>query len=43
MSTRIVDRAEGAIMFFIIEEAKERILDFPKGTIKVLSFYLVLI
>ena len=28
-----LDRAEGAIMFFIIEEAKETILDFSKGTV----------
>ena len=30
-------------MFFIIEEAKETIIDFPKGTVKVLWFYFVLI
>ena len=30
-------------MFFIIEEAKEAVLDFSKGTVKVLSFYFVLI
>ena len=29
-------RAEGATLFFIIEEAKERILDFSKGTFEVL-------
>ena len=28
-----LDRAEGAIMFFIIEEAKETILDISKGTV----------
>ena len=27
--------------FFIIEEAKETILDFFQGTVKVLSFYFV--
>ena len=31
------------ITFFIIEEAKETILDFSQGTVKVLSFYFVLI
>ena len=35
--------AEGAAMFFIIEEAKETLLDFSKGTVKVLRFYFVLI
>ena len=29
-------RAECATMFFIIEEAKETVLDFSKGTIKLL-------
>ena len=29
-------RGEGALMFFIIEEAKETVLDFSKGTVKVL-------
>ena len=32
-----LDRAAGATMFFIIEEAKETILDFSQGTVKVLS------
>ena len=41
--TGSLDRAEGATMFFIIEEAKEIILDFPQGTVKVLQFYFVLI
>ena len=36
-------RAEGARMYFIIEEAKETVLDFSKGTVKVLWFYFVLI
>ena len=30
-------------IFFIIEEAKETILDFSQGTFKVLKFYFVLI
>ena len=30
-------------IFFIIEEVKETILDFSKGTVKVLSFYFILI
>ena len=37
-----LNRAEGATMFFIIEEPKETVLDFSKGTVKVLSFYFVL-
>ena len=31
-----LDREEGATMFFIIEEAKENVLVFPQGTVKVL-------
>ena len=31
-----LDRTEGATMFFIIEEAKETVLNFSKGTVKVL-------
>ena len=31
-----LDRAESSTMFFIIEEAKETVLDFSKGTVKVL-------
>ena len=34
-----LDRAEGSTMFFIIEEAKETVLDFSKETVKVLWFY----
>ena len=34
--TRNLDRAKGATMFFIIEEAKETVLDFSQGTVKVL-------
>ena len=33
-----LDRAEGLKMFFIIEEAKQIVLDFSKGTVKVLCF-----
>ena len=29
-------QAESATMFFIIEEANETVLDFSKGTVKVL-------
>ena len=29
-----LDKAEGATMFFIIEKAKETVLDFSKGTDK---------
>ena len=38
-----LNRAQGATMFFIIEEGKETISDFSKGTFKVLWFYFVLI
>ena len=31
-----LDRQEAATIFFIIEEAKETILDFSQGTMKVL-------
>ena len=31
-----LDRAGNTIMFFIIEEAKETVLDFSQGTVKVL-------
>ena len=34
--TRNLDRAEGATMFLIIEDAKETILDFSQGNVKVL-------
>ena len=34
--TENLDREEGSTMFFIIEEAKETVLDFSKGTVKVL-------
>ena len=39
----LLDRAEGSAMFSIIEEAKETLLDFLKGTVKVLWIYFVLI
>ena len=38
-----LNRAEGATMLFIIEEAKETVFDFSKGIVKVLWFYFVLI
>ena len=38
-----LDKTEGATTFFIIEEVKEAVLDFSKGTVKVLWFYFVLI
>ena len=34
-----LDRAEGATMFFIIEEIKETVLDFLQGTVKVLWMF----
>ena len=34
--TANLDRAENTTMFFIIDEAKETVLDFSKGTLKVL-------
>ena len=34
--TKNIDRAESATMCFITEEAKEIVLDFSKGTVKVL-------
>ena len=42
-NTGNLDRAAGSTMFFIIEEAKETILDISKGTVKILWFYFVLI
>ena len=38
-----LDRAESATMFFIIEQAKETVLDFEIETVKVLRLYFVLI
>ena len=34
-----LDQGEGTLMFFIIEEAKETILDCSQGTVKVFYFY----
>ena len=34
--TEYVDRDENTAMFFIIEKVKETVLDFSKGTVKVL-------
>ena len=34
--TANLDRDGNATMFFIIEEAKETVLDFSQGTVKVL-------
>ena len=33
-----LNRAEGVTVFFVIEKPKETVLDFLKGTVKVLSF-----
>ena len=38
-----LDTAEVSTIFFIIEEIKETVLDFSKGTVKVWRFYFVLI
>ena len=38
-----LDRAEPSAMFFIIEEAKETVLDFSKRIVKIYWFYFVLI
>ena len=34
--TENIDQDENTTIFFIIEEAKETISDFPQGTVKVL-------
>ena len=34
-----LDRAGNTIVYFILEEAKETILDFSQGTVKVLSIF----
>ena len=36
-----LSRAEGAKMYFIIEEVKKTVLDFSEGIVKVLLFYFV--
>ena len=41
--TGILSRAEDISMFFIIEEAKETVLDISKGAVNVLKFYFLLI
>ena len=33
-----LNRTEGVTVFFVIEKPKETVLDFLKGTVKVLSF-----
>ena len=40
-TTQHIDRAEVAT-FFIIKEAKETILDFSQGTVRVICFYFAL-
>ena len=40
---RNLDRAAGATMIFIVEEAKKTILDFSQRNVKVLQFFSVLI
>ena len=37
-----LDRAAGATMYLIIEEAKETVLDFSQGTVKLFLFYFLL-
>ena len=38
-----IDQAENTSIFFIIEEAKETVLNSSEGTVKILQFYFVLI
>ena len=38
-----LDRGGQTTMYFIIEETKETILEFLRGTVRVLFFYFVLI
>ena len=40
--TGILDVNNNSLMFFIIEEVKETILDFSQGNIKVFWFYFLL-
>ena len=40
--TANLDRDRNTIMFFLIEESEEIILDFSQGTVKVLSIYFTL-
>ena len=37
--TANLDRAKNTRMFFILEEAKETVLDFSQGTVKVLQIF----
>ena len=34
--TANLDKADGATMFFVIEQARETVLDFSQGAVKVL-------
>ena len=38
-----LSKEEGSTMFFVIDEAKETLLDFSKVAVKVLWFYFILI
>ena len=40
-----LDRAEGSTLFFTIEKAKETVLDFSKGTVKVswFTFFIIIL
>ena len=38
-----LEKGGGARIYFIIEEAKETVSDFSKGTVKVSWFYFILI
>ena len=38
-----LSKEEGSTMFFVIDEAKETLLDFSKVAVKVLWFYFLLI
>ena len=42
-NTTNLNQGGNATMFFIIEEAKETILDFPEGAVTVLWIYFALI
>ena len=41
--TENLDTAWDIIMFFIIEEAKENVVDFSQETVKVLQMYYIII
>ena len=36
-----LERAKNTILFFITEEAKETVLDFSQGTLKVLKIFFI--